>query len=155
MVITSTPPPQYVKSVLKKEHLSGKRKISRPSLIYRGGLGNKSVNFDQQVLVKSRTPTPNKAWYEKASSTMPMRKHPRNDHDDDDYDEPEEERTSPEQNSEGLFPQSQVNGQWYQNAPALSPTNRIKVRRRLSTDVLPQVLHIQRGNPPEKETNTC
>jgi hypothetical protein len=89
--ITVSPPPTYVKSVLKKTPSDERGKTERlpflnrkwPSII-------KSVNFDEQVLVKARTPTPNKIWYEKPSSTMPMRIHPRNDDDDDDYDDDEE-----------------------------------------------------------------
>ena len=184
MITGPPPPPAFVKSSLKK------RRTSRPSLIHRRvGPGNKSVNFDQQVLVKARTPTPNKAWYEKASSTMPMRRHRHNDNDDDDedYDDPEEqdedERTSPEQ-TDGLLPlpsmgtpvsflpRSSMNSQWYQNplplennysfqAPvpdnsAIPPGNRIKVRRRLSTDIPPpQVLHIKRSTPvpPSSSSN--
>lgn len=182
MMIAAPPPPVFVKSSLKKRH------ASRPSLIHRRvGPGNKSVNFDQQVLVKSRTPTPNKAWYEKESSTMPMRRRRQNDNDDDEenYDDPEErdedERTSPEQTDELLplpsmgtpvsfLPRPSMNSQWYQNPPplennhsfhaplpdnsAISPINRIKVRRRLSTDVPPpQVLHIKRSTPVPSSSN--
>ena len=57
--------------------------------------------------MKARTPTPSKVWYEKASSTMPMRKSPRDDDDDDnDYDYDEVRSVSSddeEENNESLM----------------------------------------------------
>ncbi|CAF2211840.1 unnamed protein product [Rotaria magnacalcarata] len=92
-MITAAPIPSYVKSALKKtapyETLqTDDRNLFRQRKPF---ATNKTVNFDEQVLVKARTPTPNKSWYEKKSSTMPMRHNPRNDDDDDDYDNDEEE----------------------------------------------------------------
>jgi hypothetical protein len=90
VMITASPPPAYVKSALKKTPFDGRGKTEKLSLFNRKLPPiNKTVSFDEQVLVKARTPTPSKIWYEKASSTMPMRKTPRNDDDDYDYDEEE------------------------------------------------------------------
>jgi hypothetical protein len=99
VMITVPPPPSYVKSALKRNPFDGRRQTEKPSLFNRRLPSlNKCVNFDEQVLVKERTPTPTKVWYEKASSTMPMRKTPRND--DDDYDYDQEEINSPSSDEE-------------------------------------------------------
>ena len=125
ITITAPPTPAYVKSALKKPR-EPKSVFNRPlpSL-------NRVVNFDEQVLVKARTPTPDKVWYQKASSTMPMRKRPRNDDDDYDYDDEEEEVSSDEQVEDEnnaspmvtvrpptpLRRRSQPDSLWHQNDP--------------------------------------
>jgi hypothetical protein len=129
VVITAPPIPSYVKSALKKGHLDGRGKTERSTFLKRKPeVLNKSVNFDEQVQVKSRTPTPSKIWYEKASTTMPMRRYPRNDDDDHDYDEAppmssdeEEEQIESEPRIPtlgypiSLLPQNQANTFWYKN----------------------------------------
>ncbi|CAF3355996.1 unnamed protein product [Rotaria sp. Silwood1] len=103
IMITAPPTPSYVKSALKKTNPDEKRRTERHMFLQRQPLpAIKSVNFNEEVLVKARTPTPSKVWYEKASSTMPMRLNPSNDdYDDDDYDDDEvlsdEEQKSNEQ----------------------------------------------------------
>ena len=95
VMITAPPPPSYIKSALKRGPYDGRGQIEKRSLFNkRLHPFNKSVNFDEQVLVKARTPTPTKVWYEKSSSTMPMRKTPRNDDDDYDYDQVDNESSS-------------------------------------------------------------
>ncbi|CAF0866961.1 unnamed protein product [Rotaria sordida] len=87
VMITAPPAPAYVKSALKKSDPDEQRMTERRIFSKRQlPSANKSVNFDETVLVKSRTPTPSKIWYEKASSTMPMRSNRSNDDDDDDDD---------------------------------------------------------------------
>lgn len=101
VTITAPPIPAYVKSVLKKTNSDERTRSEGLSFLTRRRLSvNKSVNFDDQVLVKARTPTPNKTWYEKKSSTMPMRKHRRNDDDADDYDDEEVEQISSDEEQE-------------------------------------------------------
>jgi hypothetical protein len=95
------PTPLYVKSALKKTYPDGRAGANTLPLRKPKSLPfNKAVNFDEQVLVKSRTPTPSKIWYEKASSTMPMRRHPRNDDDDHDYDYEEAPSVSSDEDEE-------------------------------------------------------
>ena len=102
MTIKTSPTPVFVRSALKKVPSDYKRKANGPSLSnQRLPPIHKTVNFDEQVLVKARTPTPNKVWYEKVSSTMPMRKRPRNDDDDYDYEDEDEEELSSDDQEEG------------------------------------------------------
>jgi hypothetical protein len=112
VIITAPPIPAYVKSALKKPNSDGRGVTEGLSFFNRKPPPfNKSVNFDEQVLVKSRTPTPNKIWYEKPSSTMPKRKHPGNDDDDYDYDDEEIESISSdeeEENDEQINTESQI-----------------------------------------------
>jgi len=112
VIITAPPTPAYVKSALKKPNSDGRGVTEGLSFFNRKPPPfNKSVNFDEQVLVKSRTPTPNKIWYEKPSSTMPKRKHPGNDDDDYDYDDEEIESISSdeeEENNEQINTESQI-----------------------------------------------
>ncbi|CAF3494488.1 unnamed protein product [Adineta steineri] len=122
VTITAPPTPSYVKSVLKKPHSYSKE---RPELIpmsrAKRPLIVRSVNFDEQVLVKPRTPSPDKVWYEKASSTTPMRKHPPNDDDDYDYDYEESESNSSDEEHigngktdvESQKPHDQAKHSWY------------------------------------------
>lgn len=113
VVITAPPTPAYIKSALKKTPSDSRKRTNKPPTFHWKPLPlNKTVNFDEQVLVKARTPTPNKIWYEKSSSTMPMRKHRRNDDDDYDYDNEEipsissdeEQEINDENNSESRLP---------------------------------------------------
>lgn len=93
--IIALPTPPYVKSALKKTYPDMRgRADTFPFAQSKISPFNKGVNFDEQVLVKARTPTPTKVWYEKASSTMPMRRHGRNDDDDYDYDNEEPQSNS-------------------------------------------------------------
>lgn len=86
IMVTGSPTPNYMKSALKKTDSDENGKNPRYPFLNRKPLGaTRSVNFDEQVKVKARTPSPNKTWYEKESSTMPMKLYP-NDYDDaDDY----------------------------------------------------------------------
>lgn len=104
LVIHSTPSPVFVKSNLKKDHFDGR---SNNSPLFRRNAGStpKAVNFYQTVQVRCRTPTPNKVWYEKASSTMPMRRIPPNDDDDDDYEAPEEYEDDDDEDPRGISSQ--------------------------------------------------
>ena len=147
VTITATPIPSHVKSALKKSASDGRQKTNGGSFVKRKAPAlNKTVNFDEQVLVKPRTPTPNKSWYEKASSTMPMRKHPRND--DDAYDYDEEESPSDEEQQMDRIPQlpklgsptpllrrDLIDTSWYRNNPmdAIPPTNTSVTQRLFAT----------------------
>ena len=90
VAITAAPTPVYIKSALKKTPFNERGRTEKLPLFTRKLPPlTKVVSFDREVLVKARTPTPSKIWYEKASSTMPMRKHRRNDDNDYDYDDEE------------------------------------------------------------------
>lgn len=103
VTIQTSPTPIFVKSALKKVPSDPKRTITGfPLVNHRLPSIQKTVNFDEQVLVKVRSPTPNKVWYEKASSTMPMRKRPRNDNDDYDYDDAEEPSSDDQEEEEEM-----------------------------------------------------
>ncbi|CAF2322240.1 unnamed protein product [Rotaria sp. Silwood2] len=99
IMITAPPTPSFVKSALKRTDPDEKRRTERHMFSRQKPLSTlKSVNFDEKVLVKARTPTPSKIWYEKSSSTMPMRLNPSNDDDeDDDYDYDDDEVLSDEE----------------------------------------------------------
>ena len=130
------PSPPYVKSALKKPQFNGGR--ANPSPLFRGDA--KSVNFYQTVQVRCRTPTPNKVWYEKSSTTMPMRKHPPNDDDDDDYEPADDGDENDDDDDDWTrkpsamprlgtpIPLRYSNENESSSSP---PVNRIKVRQRL------------------------
>jgi hypothetical protein len=141
VVITAPPTPSYIKSALKKFHPDGRGRTERlPFFNWKPPPINKVVNFDEQVLVKARTPTPSKTWYEKASSTMPVKKHRRDDekedYDDDDIpsissDEEEEENNEqidtesriPILRSPALLQQNEPNTFWQEpNTIGFMPT---------------------------------
>jgi len=120
VAITALPTPSYVKSALKTGYPDGRERTERlPFFNRKLPPINKSVSFDEQVLVKARTPTPSKIWYEKSSSTMPMRKHRRHHHDDDDDDDEDEideiSSDEEEENDEEIDTESQI--------PKLKPAN--------------------------------
>jgi hypothetical protein len=124
VMITASPIPSYLKSALKKPGRDGKGRKEGFSILKRKPPQlNRQVNFNEQVLVKPRSPTPSKIWYEKASSTMPMRRHPRNDDDDDDYDKEEitsissdEEQVNDQQvDTQSPIPINKPNNLWYKH----------------------------------------
>ena len=103
VIITAEPTPPYIKSVLKKGIPGFKQRTDILSMINsKPPPLDKVVSFDGQVLVRERTPTPKKVWYEKLTNTMPMRKRPRNDDDDYDYDEEEVPSVSSDDDEENL-----------------------------------------------------
>lgn len=62
--------PSYVKSALKGSKSHREWKAKKRSILHRKNLApNKSVNFDERVRIKSRTPTPKARLYEKQSSS--------------------------------------------------------------------------------------
>jgi len=77
---TSSTTPVYVKSALKKSRVNGKGKTEKLSFLkQKPSILNKSVNFDENVEVKLRTPTPKESRYENITGT----KQTPNDGDDD------------------------------------------------------------------------
>jgi hypothetical protein len=68
VVNTTLPPvPIYVKSALKPSRPNGKSKSGKLTFLRKKSAGlNKSVNFDEKVRVKVRTPTPNQTRYERS-----------------------------------------------------------------------------------------
>lgn len=120
VMMNASPIPFYLKSALKKPGRDGKGRTEGFSILKRKPPQlNRQVNFNEQVLVKPRTPTPSKIWYEKSSSTMPMRKHRRHHHDDDDDDDEDEideiSSDEEEENDEEIDTESQI--------PKLKPAN--------------------------------
>ena len=66
--------PTYVKSALKDSKSRRAGKTKKLSILHRKKLApNKSVNFDERVRIKSRTPTPKTRLYEKQSSSKASR----------------------------------------------------------------------------------
>ena len=66
--------PAYVKSALKDSKSRRGGKTKKLSLLHRKQLApNKSVNFDERVRIKSRTPTPKTSLYEKQPSSKASR----------------------------------------------------------------------------------
>ena len=121
--IISSPMPMPLKSVLKHSDPDGKRKNERLSLLKQKPTSvNRSVDFDEQVLVIARTPTPNKIWYEKQSLTMPIREYPRNDDDDDDDDDRDGQFSSSEEQEND----KQINSE---SSMARLPTPTLLLRR--------------------------
>ncbi|UJR24913.1 hypothetical protein I4U23_006277 [Adineta vaga] len=154
------PVPPYVKGVLKKPYPYGREGPEPLSMLRtKPLLMNRTVNFDEKVLVKPRTPSPDKVWYEKASSTMPMRKHPCDDNDDYDYDyndeengshSPDEEQIDNEQNNL-TYPTKSMK----RNGNSKSSTlNRIKVRRKLPDLGPPQLIHAPSYQLPIQSSTT-
>jgi hypothetical protein len=71
LVVNTTTPsvPIYVKSALKKSRANGRGKSGKlTSLKNKSTIANKSVNFDENVRVKLRTPTPKDAQYQRSST---------------------------------------------------------------------------------------
>ncbi|CAF0972251.1 unnamed protein product [Rotaria sp. Silwood1] len=91
VIATSPTTSSNVKSALKKSHVKGGEKTEKPSFLkQKVPTLNKSVNFDEKVQVKLRTPTPRERQYEKASSKKIVQRqiyHNDKDNDDDDDDE--------------------------------------------------------------------
>jgi hypothetical protein len=78
---SQTTTPVYVKSALKKSRVSGKGKTEKLSFLkQKPSILSKSVNFDENVEVKLRTPTPKESRYEKITGTK------QTPNDDDDFD---------------------------------------------------------------------
>ncbi|CAF0766193.1 unnamed protein product [Rotaria sordida] len=90
VIATSPPTLPYVKSALKKSHVKGGGgggggKTEKLSLLkQKESTLNKSVNFDEKVQVKLRTPTPRERSYEKISSTKIVKRQIHSDDDDND-----------------------------------------------------------------------
>jgi hypothetical protein len=120
VVTVSSPTSTYVKSSMKKSHLNAKGKTEKMSFMKRKPPAtNKSVNFDEKVQVKSRTPTPKQTQNEESPSKKIYRRQIPTDDDDDDDDgqtspissldeEIQNDRTSGPASSAAL----QRNGHW-------------------------------------------
>ncbi|CAF1118558.1 unnamed protein product [Adineta ricciae] len=158
VTITVPPVPSYVKGVLKKPYPYG-RERPEPLLMMRTKplIMNRSVNFDEKVSVKPRTPTPDKAWYEKTSPTMPMRLHSRDDGEQEDEEQLDNEQYHlhsqiPSNNTPyrtmSINPEASSNINTYTtNHSKNSPLNRIKVRRKLPDLGPPQIIYTPTYQP--------
>lgn len=124
-IVMINPPfiPSYLKSALKKSDPYDREPNNRRLFTRRKQLPmNKAVNFDEQVLVRARTPTPIKSWYEKKSSTMPMRLNPRDDDDDDDDDNDGDDGDYDEEyDDDGTLLNEDQENREYRNTESLMP----------------------------------
>ncbi|CAF1116925.1 unnamed protein product [Adineta ricciae] len=158
VTITVPPVPSYVKGVLKKPYPYG-RERPEPLLMMRTKplIMNRSVNFDEKVSVKPRTPTPDKAWYEKTSPTMPMRLHSPDDGEQEDEEQLDNEQyhlhsQTPSNNNPyrtmSINREASFNINTYTNNHSKnSPLNRIKVRRKLPDLGPPQIIYTPTYQP--------
>jgi hypothetical protein len=91
LVLTTAPNKLvYIKSALKKSPVNGKGKTEKLSFLKRQpSIVNKSVNFDEKVRVKLRTPTPNKTRHDNTalSGKVGPKPTPKDDNDDDEDDD--------------------------------------------------------------------
>jgi hypothetical protein len=138
----SSTTPIYVKSALKQSRVNGIGKPGRrPFSKRKPPTLSKSVNFDENVRVKLRTPTPKQSRYENTSSakigTRPTSNNDDNDDDDDD-DQLSSVSSQEDINNETIKPsklssaqslqRTQSNGFWHKtnSVAAIPSTNNIK-----------------------------
>ncbi|CAF2457607.1 unnamed protein product [Rotaria sp. Silwood2] len=143
VIATSPTTSTYVKSALKKSNVKGGEKTEKLSFLkQKVSTLNKSVNFNEKVQVKLRTPTPREKRYEKTLSAKIVKRQIHNDTTDDDDDDDDEvtsissqeDNIINEQNkkSKSLSSQSlqrsQSNAFWQKNNSigVISRTNNIK-----------------------------
>lgn len=91
VVVATTPSaPVYVKSALKNSYVKGGGKTEKLSLLkQKESTLNKSVNFDEKVQVKLRTPTPRERQYERTLSAKRIRKKLSRSYEEEDDDDDE------------------------------------------------------------------
>jgi hypothetical protein len=130
------PLPFRVKSVLKSSQTNGRRDNHSVSPVSRKHRkGHRTVNFDEQVRVKPRTPTPDKVWYEKETSTMSLSEYSDDDDDDDETIGPSdrlqhdnrriETRLNTSTAATSVLSRHALNSHWYKTKPigVKSPVN--------------------------------
>jgi hypothetical protein len=155
--------PIYVKSALKQSRVNTKGKTEKLSFLKRKQPSlNKSVNFDEQVRVKLRTPTPKETRYENTSSEKIETKQTPNNHDNDDDDDDQVSSISSqediliEQNKSPPVPsipnlplqRHQPNGFWHKNSSVavISSINNIKEKDQLPVSLPTEAPEILPGN---------
>lgn len=136
VVNTTLPPvPIYVKSALKPSRPNGKSKSGKLTFLRKKSAGlNKSVNFDEKVRVKVRTPTPNQTRYERSfTKQISNDDHYINDDDeississqDEDVNHDQMKPSTPPSNL--TLQRNQPNSFWYKSNATVTPsTNNIK-----------------------------
>ncbi|CAF3434465.1 unnamed protein product [Rotaria socialis] len=157
VIATSPTTPNYVKSALKKSHVKGGGKTEKLShLKQKVSTSHKSVNFDEKVQVKSRTPTPKERRYDRAPSTKNLRRQIYTDDKDvDDHDIDDDVRSVSSQEdiiinesikkskpvSSQASLRNQSNAFWHKNnAIGTIPTaNTIKEKNQPSSTAIPQL----------------
>ncbi|CAF1685625.1 unnamed protein product [Rotaria magnacalcarata] len=156
VIATSPTTPNYVKSALKKSHVKEGGKTEKLShLKQKVSTSHKSVNFDEKVRVKSRTPTPRERRYERTPSTKNLQRQIYTDDKDVyDHDIDDDVRSissqddiinEPIKKSKPVYSQAslrnQSNALWHKNnAIGIIPTrNTIKEKNKPLSTAIPQL----------------
>jgi hypothetical protein len=149
VIPTSTAAPIYVKSALKNSRGNIKGRSQRLSDSNREiPTVNKSVNFDEKVEVKLRTPTPKLMEYDTPPSSpiMPTRRRLSNNNDDDDIDSIQSSISSQEDFKNGKLKTSPL----VSSFPTLqrNHSNNSSWHRSNSIAVIPSMNNTNEKHPP-------